>query len=170
MMEHLHGYDLDELTSYLQAQKLVLTTAESCTAGLVAAMLGDCPGGGEWLDCGFVTYSVDSKYRLLGVSLETIEQKGLTSEEVAVEMAMGALRNSRANVSIANTGLAGPGKGDDGTPAGTICFAWGFREGGEILTYAETRRFEGERNTVRKLAAEYGLSRILHYHNAIQQP
>jgi nicotinamide-nucleotide amidase len=156
--------NFEQLIDYLHTQGLLLVTAESCTAGLIAAMLGDCPGCGEWLDCGFITYSIASKQTLLAVSPETIKVKGLTSEEVAIEMVLGALKNSHANVAIANTGVAGPANGDDGTPAGTVCLAWGFRSGGETLTYAETRRFEGERNNVRKQAAEYGLNRIIHYH------
>lgn len=155
---------LDEVTAYLQTNKLILATAESCTAGLVAATLGDCSGCASWLDCGYVTYSTESKNYMLGVNLETIKQKGLTSEEVAVEMVSGALKNSNANVAIANTGVAGPENGDDGTPPGTVCFAWGFNNGGEIVTYAETLRFKNDRNGVREAAVKYGLERIPHYH------
>jgi PncC family amidohydrolase len=160
---------LDKVTAYLQAQKLMLATAESCTAGLVAATLGDCPGCGEWLDCGFVTYSVASKNHLLGVQIDTINIYGLTSEEVAVEMVSGALKNSSANVAIANTGVAGPDKGDDGTPAGTVCFAWGFRDADNNKVFSETRRFQADRNEVRQAAVEYGLMRIPHYHSLLKK-
>ena len=155
---------LDEVTTYLLNHKLMLVTAESCTAGLVAATLGNCVGCASWLDCGYVTYSPESKNYMLGVNLDTIQQKGLTSEEVAVEMVSGALKNSNANVAIANTGVAGPDNGEDGTPAGTVCFAWGFNNGGEIFTYAETVRFKNDRNGVREAAVQYGLERIPRYH------
>jgi PncC family amidohydrolase len=155
---------LEELTIYLHDEQLVLATAESCTAGLVASILGEVAGSGEWLDCGFVTYSVESKNHLLGVSLDTISRYGLTSEQVAAEMAIGALKNSKANVAISNTGVAGPNHGDDGTPAGTICFGWAFHYGDSIDTYTERLLFKRDRNGVRKAAAEYGLIRISHYH------
>ena len=155
---------LDKLTLYLDEQNLILATAESCTAGLVASMLGEVSGSGEWLDCGFVTYSVESKNHLLGVSLETIDRYGLTSEQVATEMATGALKNSKANVAIANTGVAGPENGDDGTLAGTVCFCWAFRDNGSINTFTERLQFKQDRNGVRKAAAEYGLERIPYYH------
>ena len=160
---------LDEVTDYLLKNQLMLVTAESCTAGLVAATLGDCSGCANWLACGYVTYSPESKNYMLGVNLETIKQKGLTSEEVAVEMASGAIKNSHANVAIANTGVAGPENAEDGTPAGTVCFAWAFNSGSEIITYAETHRFKDDRNGVRKAAVEYGLQRIPHYHGLLNK-
>jgi PncC family amidohydrolase len=156
---------LEELTLYLHEQKLILATAESCTTGLIASILGEVAGSGEWLDCGFVTYSVESKKHLLGVNIDTINDYGLTSEQVAAEMAIGALENSKANVAISNTGVAGPDLGDDGTPAGTVCFGWAFRHGMTINTYTERLHFKRERNGVRKAAAEYGLIRISHYHD-----
>ncbi len=155
---------LEELTSYLHEQNLILVTAESCTTGLVASILGEVAGSGECLDCGFVTYSTESKKHLLGVNIDTINHYGLTSEQVAAEMATGALKNSKANVAIANTGVAGPDHGDDGTPAGTICFGWAFHYGDSIDTYTERLHFKRDRNGVRKAAAEYGLIRISHYH------
>lgn len=160
---------LEQVTDYLMAHKLLLVTAESCTAGLVAATLGDCIGCARWLECGFVTYSPESKQKMLGVQTQTIAEKGLTSEEVASEMVLGALKNSRANVAIANTGVAGPEDGDDGTPAGTVCFAWAFDSGGEIFSFVETLRFHKARNEVRVAAVRYGLERISHYHALLHQ-
>jgi len=85
----------------------------------------------------------------------------LTSEAVACAMARGALARSRANVAIANTGVADGG--GDGVAAGTQCFAWAFENGGQIQVYAETRRFTGDRHEVRRQAARYALGRLLHY-------
>ncbi len=79
-------------------------------------------------------------------------------------MVAGALKNSNANVAIANTGVAGPENAEDGTLAGTVCFAWGFNLSGELLTFAETLRFKNDRNGVRNAAVKYGLERISYYH------
>lgn len=97
-----------EALEYLKAHKLVLTTAESCTAGAMVALLAAVPGTGEVLESGYVVYSPSAKKRLLGVNPQTIERYGLTSEAVAWEMALGALKDSDATVAIASTGVAGP--------------------------------------------------------------
>jgi PncC family amidohydrolase len=159
--------NLQRISDYFDENKLRLATAESCTAGLIAAMLGDLPGCGSWLECGFVTYSPEAKYHCLGVKPETIERFNLTSEPVAREMAEGALRNSRANVAVSNTGVAGPSTGGDDIPVGTICFAWGFEHNGTTVMYSETRKFDGDRNEIRKAAAEYAIERIPHYYEQL---
>lgn len=153
----------------MKAEKLYLTTAESCTAGLIAATLADVPGAGALLDCAYIVYSTESKQHCLGVQAETIRRCNLTSEAVAREMAIGALGNSHANLAISNTGVT------DGTdpaiPAGTQCFAWAFKrlEGGSPVVFSETRRFEGDRNNIRDAAARYALSRIPVYFSKQQQ-
>lgn len=157
--------NLQSVLRYMQENRLKLVTAESCTAGLIASTLAETPGSASWLECSFVTYSPEAKMSCLGVHRQTIDRYNLTSEEVAREMAEGALRLSRANVAIADTGLAGPG-GDGDIPVGTVCFAWSFQNGDTVATYTETRRFPGERNEVRQAAAEYAISRIWHYHCA----
>ena len=159
--------NLESALRHLEENGLRLVTAESCTAGLVASTLAELPGSGCWLECAFVTYSRQAKMSLLGVKKETIERYNLTSEEVAREMAEGALRLSRANVALSDTGLAGPG-GASGIPVGTVCFAWSFQREGGPRTFSETRRFPGDRNQVRQSAAEYMISRIWHYHNQVQ--
>lgn len=110
---------LQSVLRYLEENKLKLVTAESCTAGLIASTLAEESGSASWLDCAFVTYSEQAKMRCLGVKRETIDTCGLTSEEVAREMAEGALRSSHSNLALATTGLAGPG-GQDGIPAGGV--------------------------------------------------
>jgi nicotinamide-nucleotide amidase len=151
---------LKEVAAYMSDHGLVLTTAESCTAGLIAAHLADVRGAGSLLECAFVVYTPEAKQRRLGVKPETIAQFNLTSEEVAREMAQGALRHSGANVAIANTGVT------DGTdpdiPAGTQCFAWFFaaRDGQPEKLLSETRRFSGGRNRIREDAAVHALSQI----------
>jgi PncC family amidohydrolase len=158
--------NLQEISDYFESHKLRLVTAESCTAGLVVAMLGDQPGCGSWLEVGFVTYAPEAKCRLLGVNPETIRKYNLTSEAVASEMAEGALRNSQGNVAASNTGVAGPG-GEDGIPPGTICFGWAFLHEGTTCVFTETRRFDGDRNAVRKAGARYAIERIVFYHRQL---
>jgi nicotinamide-nucleotide amidase len=154
------------VASYLEAHHLVLVTAESCTAGLIASRLADMPGAGGVLEGAFVVYSVASKQKHLGVKLSTVEEHGLTSEEVALEMARGALARSEANVAVANTGVA-----DDTDPSmepGTQTFAWVFRTG--PLTdqaFTETRTFSGSRNEVRIKAADYALQALVEHHRSL---
>lgn len=160
--------NLDQIADYIDTHKLRVATAESCTAGLVVATLGDIPGCGSWLEIGYVTYAPEAKCRCLGVHPETIEKYNLTSEAVAREMAEGALRNSGATVAISNTGIAGPGPAD-GIPPGTICFAWAFEHNGTPIVFSETKHFDGDRNEVRKAGAIYAIERIMFYHASLQQ-
>lgn len=155
---------LERIANYLLDHELTLATAESCTAGLIISELARVPGSGQSIDCGLGVYSPQSKNRYLGVSYDTIERYGLTSEAVACEMAAGALNNNDANVALANTGIAGPNPGDDDTPIGTICFAWAFRHADHHYHFCETRRFNGNRNEVRLAAAHYALERLPHYY------
>lgn len=160
---------LQSVLRYLEDNRLRLVTAESCTAGMVASMLADLPGSGSWLDCAFVTYSPEAKMAVLGVKHDTIDRFGLTSEEVAREMSEGAIRLSRANVALSDTGVAGPSSGDDDIPVGTICFAWSFQEGEDVSTFSETRKFDGDRNGIRLAGAEYAIGRVWYYHNKLQE-
>lgn len=153
----------DHTVAYLKDHSLVVVTAESCTAGLIASRLAGTPGAGGVLESAFVVYDPKAKKRSLGVLDETLREHNLTSEPVALEMARGALNNSTANLAIANTGVADDA--DPDVPAGTQCFAWIFLEPtGERREFAETRKFEGERNEVREASADYALDRIAHYH------
>jgi PncC family amidohydrolase len=161
--------NLEILFQYFADNKLKLVTAESCTAGMIASTLADIPGCGSWLDCAFVTYSADAKISCLGVKKETIDTFDLTSEEVAREMAEGALRVSRANVALSTTGLAGPSSGDSDIPVGTVCFAWSFDHEARQHTFSETRHFDGDRNAVREAASHYAIGRVWHYHNELSK-
>ncbi|NEX64107.1 CinA family protein [Noviherbaspirillum galbum] len=162
------NHQLDSVLRYLRDNGLKVVTAESCTAGLIASTLAEQPGVGPILECAFVTYSVDAKVGVLGVSKETIDRCNLTSEEVAREMAEGALRISHANLALSDTGLAGPSNGDSDIPVGTVCFGWSFQIGDtDVRTFTETRKFDGERNEIRKQSADYAISRIWHYHNEL---
>jgi len=99
-----------------------IATAESCTGGLVAAAITEVAGASDVFDAGFVTYSEPAKIAMLGVRAETLARTGAISQEVAREMAEGALARSAATLAVAITGIAGPG-GAEGKPEGRVCFA-----------------------------------------------
>ncbi|HEY3784437.1 MAG TPA: nicotinamide-nucleotide amidohydrolase family protein [Steroidobacteraceae bacterium] len=108
-----------------QGQRIV--TAESCTGGWIAKVFTDLPGSSRWFECGFVTYSEAAKMRDLGVSARTLDEHGAVSEATVREMAVGALRVTRAAISIAVSGIAGPEGGSDEKPVGTVWFCVGSR-------------------------------------------
>jgi nicotinamide-nucleotide amidase len=100
-----------------------IATAESCTGGLVAALLTSIAGSSDVVDCGFVTYSNDAKQKMLGVSTQILEQCGAVSKECAMAMAKGALAHSSADIAVSITGIAGPGGGTPTKPVGLVHFA-----------------------------------------------
>jgi len=110
------------LLELCRAQGILLATAESCTGGMVGAALTQTPGSSDVYERGFITYSNDAKRDMLGVQGETLAQAGAVSEDVAREMAQGALNHSRASLAVAVTGIAGPG-GSQHKPEGRVCFA-----------------------------------------------
>ncbi|WP_283178077.1 CinA family protein [Gemmobacter sp. 24YEA27] len=141
-----------------RARGLRIATAESCTGGLVSAALTDIPGSSDVVDCGFVTYSNEAKQTMLGVDQSTLTRFGAVSQEVAREMAEGALRQSRAGLAVSVTGIAGPG-GSEHKPEGRVCF--GLATAGR-MTLTETRDFGAlGRSNVRKAATEYALRLLL---------
>lgn len=155
-----------DVVSFLTSVDLKLVTAESCTGGLIAATLASVRGSGKCLDVGFVAYSPTGKAGFLGVRQETMDRYGLTSEQVAREMAEGALEaeGCSADLAVSNTGVADPVGDGEGPPAGTQCFAWSWRlRERPSVTFTETVRFAGDRNEIREAAAQYALSRIEHY-------
>mgnify|MGYP001200801291 CR=1 FL=1 len=144
-----------EIVDKVGAEGLILAAAESCTGGMVAAAITDVPGASAVFDRGFVTYSNEAKKDLLGVRPETIARSGAVSQSVAREMARGALANSMADISIATTGIAGPGGGSERKPVGLVWFALATRAG---LVRTERRVFgSGDRNFVRLRATETAL-------------
>jgi nicotinamide-nucleotide amidase len=131
----------------LKAKGEKLVTAESCTGGGVAEAVTEIAGSSEWFDRGFITYSNESKMEMLKVSAATLAQQGAVSEDTAREMALGALAASPGTVSVSVTGVAGPGGGSVAKPVGTVCFAWA--RSGETMPRSETRRFSGDRQSIR---------------------
>jgi nicotinamide-nucleotide amidase len=117
------------LLDLFRQKRLRLATAESCTGGLVAALLTGIPGSSDVFDRGFVTYSNASKAVMLGVSPATLESRGAVSRETAEAMARGALAQSEADLAVSITGIAGPGGGTPGKPVGLVHFAAAARSG-----------------------------------------
>lgn len=136
----------------------VLVTAESCTGGWVAQAVTSIGGSSEWFDRGFVVYSNAAKREMLGVSEQTLAIHGAVSEEIAREMARGALERSRGTLALAVTGIAGPGGGSAAKPVGMVCFAWAGKAG---RVRSETRRLEGDRESVRRQSVIRALEGVL---------
>jgi nicotinamide-nucleotide amidase len=143
----------------LEAKRLVLATAESCTGGGVAQAVTEIAGSTGWFECGFVTYSNASKAEMLDVSPALIAQFGSVSEEVAAAMAEGALANSVADVTVSTTGIAGPSGAVPGKPVGTVCFGWAKGD----VTLTERRVFSGDRKAVREQTVAHALQGLLRF-------
>jgi len=140
-----------QLGSLLLRDRLLLATAESCTAGGVAYAVTQIPGSSAWFDRGFITYSNEAKIRVLGVSPVYLRDYGAVSEPVARSMALGCLNHSQAQTAVAVTGIAGPSGGAPGKPVGTVCLAWAIRRDSAVAPWVRTatRLFEGDRAAVR---------------------
>ncbi|NOX28109.1 MAG: CinA family protein [Gammaproteobacteria bacterium] len=146
------------------AQRLVnndwlLTTAESCTGGGVAQCLTSVSGSSFWFDRGFITYSNEAKQEMLGVSEELLEKHGAVSEQAVVAMARGALAHSRAQASLAVTGIAGPSGGTSEKPVGTVWFAWAL----ETETKTACQVFAGDRQAIRQQSEKFSLQGLLDF-------
>ena len=148
--------DVLALAQALRERGLKLATAESCTGGLIAAACTALAGSSDWFERGFVTYSNEAKTESLGVDAALIAAHGAVSEEVARAMAEGALAHSKAQVSLAVTGIAGPGGGSAAKPVGTVWLAWCV--GGK--TSSECQVFAGDRAAVRAQTLRLALTRI----------
>jgi nicotinamide-nucleotide amidase len=142
-----------------QARKLRIVTAESCTGGLVAGLLTEIPGSSAVLERGFVTYSNRAKQEALGVPGDLIADMGAVSEPVARAMAEGALRAAHAHVSVAITGVAGPGGGTAHKPVGLVHFA-AAREGPYPIRHRAERFGDIGRTQVRLASVAVALEMI----------
>lgn len=154
--------ELDALAEQVAAALLVrgwmLATAESCTGGWVAKVCTDLPGSSRWFERGFVTYTNEAKQEMLGVEPGVLAEQGAVSEATVRQMAAGALARSRATVTLAISGIAGPGGATSFKPVGTVCFAWAVRDG-EVLS--RLLHLDGDREAVRRQAVAVALSGVL---------
>ena len=139
----------------LAEQNLTLSTAESCTGGLLGAFLTDVAGSSAWYMGGAVTYANERKIKDLGVAAATIEMHGAVSHETAIEMARGALTRFNTHLAIATTGIAGPSGGSDAKPVGTVYVAIARRDGD---IFSRRFHFPGDRTTVRRRTAHLALA------------
>lgn len=142
----------------LKKHQLILTTAESCTGGGLSFWITSIPNSSEWFDRGFVTYSNAAKIEQLDVNPLTLASFGAVSEPTAIEMAEGALARSNANISIAITGIAGPGGGTPDKPVGTVWLAWSRLD---QPTHTFVDIFTGSRTEIREKVIEKALTTLL---------
>lgn len=151
-----------QLAETLLQKKFRICTAESCTGGLIAKTFTDLAGSSAWFDRGFVTYSNLSKIEMLAVQPDTLNRFGAVSEQVASEMATGALQHSQADISISVTGIAGPGGGSVQKPVGTVCFGFAFQSGtSETAVSLFTEMFDGNRREIRQASLQFVLRQAL---------
>jgi len=146
-----------ELLAACRQRKLMLTTAESCTGGMVGAALTAVAGSSDVYERGFITYSNEAKTEILGVPESLLAKHGAVSEAVARAMAEGAIAHSRADIAVSITGVAGPGGGSAEKPVGLVHFATARRDG---PTFAEHRIFPGDRDGIRLAAVAVALRSI----------
>ena len=143
-----------EIIDLANLNKAVIASAESCTGGMLSSAITEIPGSSTIFECGFVTYSNISKMELLSVKENTLNFYGAVSEEVAGEMAIGAINNSKANLAISITGIAGPG-GSNTKPEGMVCFSIAFEN---EIKLTETKKWGAlGRNIIRQKATLHGL-------------
>jgi len=148
-----------DIAKLLTEKKLKITTAESCTGGLIAKLLTDISGASNFFDIGFVTYSNDAKIKMLGVKPKTLESFGAVSAETAREMCEGALKKSDADIAVSVTGIAGPTGGSGQKPVGLVYIGICGSRG----TAAEKFLFKGARDEIRNAAARKALQTAYDY-------
>ena len=141
----------------LKSRGMKLATAESCTGGGIAQAVTKISGSSEWFDRGFVTYSNISKEEMLGVSPDTLVNHGAVSEMTAREMAEGALQYSRAQISVAVTGIAGPTGGTAEKPVGTVWFSWVCKGNAKTICHHLT----GDRDAIRTKTIRIALQGVI---------
>jgi nicotinamide-nucleotide amidase len=149
---------VNEVAAALLTRGWRLATAESCTGGWIAKACTDVPGSSAWFDRGVVSYSYAAKEEQLGVIHADLAEHGAVSEEIAAQMALGLRRRSGAEITLAATGIAGPGGGLPDKPVGLVCLAWSVR-GGVLVSATET--FAGDRTAVRRQTVERALRGVL---------
>lgn len=146
---------LEEVVVDLLAErKLHVTTAESCTGGLIAGTLVNVAGASDVLNEGYVTYSNEAKERLVQVSHKTLETYGAVSEQTAHEMAEGAAKAANADAALSATGIAGPGGGTEEKPVGLVYIACAYQNEVRVKEF----HFKGNRNKIRELSTVNALT------------
>ena len=158
MINPLHMELATRLGQLLLQSGLKLVSVESCTGGGLAHAVTAVAGSSKWFDRGFITYSNDSNRELLAVSAATLHHYGADSEQTAEAMAVGALHQSHADISVAITGIAGPGGGSEEKPVGTVCLAWAQGSG---ATRSAHVLLPGDRDAIRDQSVALALQGLL---------
>ena len=153
----IEGLARKVIDTFTQKKKKIVT-AESCTGGLIAAILTTVPGSSAVLERGFISYSNEAKVDLLGVPPDMIDMKGAVSAEVATAMAQGALEYSLADVAVSVTGIAGPGGGTPEKPVGLVYFGLATKDGVAMHYKCE---FTGDRRSIRAQSVHEALRLLL---------
>ena len=141
-----------------QNHSIKLATAESCTGGLLSSAITACDGSSKWFERGFVTYSNEAKMSLLKVDQNLFEKFGAVSSQVAQQMAIGAIKNSNADMSISLTGVAGPSGGSLEKPVGTVFFACANKN---KIIFEHKSELMGNRHEIREKAVLFSLNTLL---------
>ena len=144
------------LSKLLISNDLTISVAESCTGGSLSRALTSIPGASSYFDCGYITYSNQSKTEMLGVDIQTIKTFGAVSEEVALEMVIGLATRSHSDIAVSVTGVAGPTGGTSEKPVGMVCF--GFSCDGKTST--STKLFSGDRVNIVSQSVSYALKQL----------
>jgi len=144
------------LSKLLISNDLTISVAESCTGGSLSRALTSIPGASSYFDCGYITYSNQSKTEMLGVDIQTIKTFGAVSEEVALEMVIGLATRSHSDIAVSVTGVAGPTGGTSEKPVGMVCF--GFSYEGKKST--STQLFSGDRASIVSQSVSYALKQL----------
>lgn len=148
-----------EVGQALKEQGRMVVTAESCTGGMIAEALTSVAGSTAWFDRAYITYSYESKKEMLGINETTIQKKGAVSQECVEEMALAAIQQSHATVSVSCSGIAGPGGGTADKPVGTVWIAWAMQGHEEVES--QRFQFDGDRQSVREQTTEAALMGIM---------
>jgi len=138
-----------------------LAAAESCTGGWLAKSLTDIAGSSQWFEGGFVTYSNAAKVSMISVQKKSLDSHGAVSETIVIEMARGVLAHLDATLSVAISGIAGPGGGSNDKPVGFVWFAFAHKHNSEITVITEKHVFDGDRYAIRQQAVLSGLTGLL---------
>ncbi len=150
---------MDKLFELLKKYNLTISTAESCTGGMIASAITDVGGSSEFFGTGVVTYSNEAKMKLIDVSMETLKQYGAVSEQTAREMAEGVLKLADSDISVSVTGIAGPTGGTVEKPVGLVYIGVSGRYG----TYAYKNNFNGNREDVRRQTVDRAFELLYDY-------
>ena len=149
--------DTEKLVSVLTEKKMTVSTAESCTGGMISAAITSVPGSSEAFGYGFVTYANRAKQRLLGVKGGTLKKFGAVSAQTALEMAVGARLTSGSDYAVSATGIAGPGGGSEEKPVGLVYIAVASKKS----VVVRENVFSGDRGEIRRQTVEEAIKLLL---------